>query len=55
MARIILNINGKKTAVDVDSSVSLLSVLRDSLDLTGTKYGPPAHVSLKSDALWENK
>ena len=34
-----LNINGKKTAVDVDSSVSLLSVLRDSLDLPGTKYG----------------
>ena len=40
MARVTaLNINGKKTAVDVDSSVSLLSVLRDSLDLTGTKYG----------------
>jgi aerobic-type carbon monoxide dehydrogenase small subunit (CoxS/CutS family) len=34
-----LSINGKKTAVDVDSSVSLLSVLRDTLDLTGTKYG----------------
>jgi aerobic-type carbon monoxide dehydrogenase small subunit (CoxS/CutS family) len=40
MARVTtLNINGKKTPVDVDSSVSLLSVLRDSLDLTGTKYG----------------
>jgi len=40
MARVTaLNINGKKTKVDVDSSVSLLSVLRDSLDLTGTKYG----------------
>jgi Aerobic-type carbon monoxide dehydrogenase, small subunit CoxS/CutS homologs len=40
MARVTaLNINGKKTAVDVDSSVSLLSALRDSLDLTGTKYG----------------
>ena len=34
-----LNINGKKTTVDVDSDVSLLSVLRDNLDLTGTKYG----------------
>jgi aerobic-type carbon monoxide dehydrogenase small subunit (CoxS/CutS family) len=34
-----LNINGKKTAVDVESSVMLLSVLRDYLDLTGTKYG----------------
>ena len=40
MARVTaLNINGKKTEVDVDSTVSLLSVLRDSLDLTGTKYG----------------
>src|SRR5262245_40245998 len=40
MARVTaLNINGKKTALDVDSSVSLLSVLRDSLDLTGSKYG----------------
>jgi len=40
MARVTaLNINGNKTAVDVDSSVSLLSVLRDLLDLTGTKYG----------------
>jgi len=40
MARVTaLNINGKKTEVDVDSAVSLLSVLRDSLDLTGTKYG----------------
>ena len=40
MARVTsLNINGKKTAVDVESSVMLLSVLRDYLDLTGTKYG----------------
>ena len=40
MARVTtLNINGKKTVVDVDSTVSLLSVLRDSLDLTGSKYG----------------
>jgi aerobic-type carbon monoxide dehydrogenase small subunit (CoxS/CutS family) len=34
-----LNVNGKKKSVDVDASVSLLSVLRDHLDLTGTKYG----------------
>jgi aerobic-type carbon monoxide dehydrogenase small subunit (CoxS/CutS family) len=34
-----LNVNGTKRTVDVDSSVSLLSVLRDNLDLTGTKYG----------------
>jgi aerobic-type carbon monoxide dehydrogenase small subunit (CoxS/CutS family) len=40
MARVTaLNVNGKKMTVDVDSSVSLLSVLRDDLDLSGSKYG----------------
>src|SRR3989442_16041347 len=40
MARITaLNINGKKMPVDVDSAVSLLGVLRNDLDLTGSKYG----------------
>ena len=40
MPRVIaLNVNGKRRTVDVDASVSLLSVLRDDLDLTGTKYG----------------
>jgi aerobic-type carbon monoxide dehydrogenase small subunit (CoxS/CutS family) len=40
MARVTtLNVNGKRTTVDVDPNVSLLSVLRDNLDLTGTKYG----------------
>ena len=34
-----LTVNGKKLTVDVDSQVSLLSVLRNDLDLTGTKYG----------------
>jgi len=34
-----LNVNGKKLSVDVDSSESLLIVLRDNLNLTGTKYG----------------
>ena len=34
-----LNVNGRKMAVDIDSSVSLLSVLRNDLDLTGSKYG----------------
>jgi len=34
-----LNVNGKKVTVDVDSTVSLLSVLRNDLDLTGSKYG----------------
>jgi aerobic-type carbon monoxide dehydrogenase small subunit (CoxS/CutS family) len=34
-----LNVNGKKLSVDVDSNVSLLTVLRDQLNLTGTKYG----------------
>jgi len=40
MARITtLNVNGKKITVDVDSTVSLLSVLRNDLNLTGSKYG----------------
>jgi len=34
-----LSVNGKKLSVDVDSAVSLLSVLRNDLDLTGSKYG----------------
>ena len=40
MARITtLNVSGKKMTVDVDSTVSLLSVLRNDLNLTGSKYG----------------
>jgi aerobic-type carbon monoxide dehydrogenase small subunit (CoxS/CutS family) len=35
----ILNINGKKYEVAVDPEVELLTVLRDYLDLTGSKYG----------------
>ena len=34
-----LNVNGKKLRVDVDSQTPLLYVLRDQLNLTGTKYG----------------
>lgn len=34
-----LNVNGKKLPVNVDSQASLLSVLRNELNLTGTKYG----------------
>ena len=34
-----LHINGAKLRVDADSERTLLSVLRDDLDLTGTKYG----------------
>ena len=34
-----LSVNGKKLPVNVDSQTSLLTVLRDYLDLTGTKYG----------------
>ena len=34
-----LNVNGAKLKVNVDSEKSLLSVLRDDLDLTGSKYG----------------
>src|SRR6186713_849529 len=39
MAVINLNINGKKQAVDVDPATPVLWVLRDHLDLVGTKYG----------------
>jgi aerobic-type carbon monoxide dehydrogenase small subunit (CoxS/CutS family) len=40
MARVTtLNVNGKKMTTDVDSAVSLLSVLRNDLNLTGSKYG----------------
>jgi isoquinoline 1-oxidoreductase subunit alpha len=34
-----LNVNGKKLRVDVDTQTPLLYVLRDELNLTGTKYG----------------
>ncbi len=34
-----LNVNGKKLPLNVDSQTSLLSALRDYLNLTGTKYG----------------
>ena len=34
-----LNINGKDTAVDADESTPILWALRDTLGLTGTKFG----------------
>lgn len=34
-----LHVNGSIHAIDADASSSLLSVLRDQLDLTGSKYG----------------
>jgi len=39
MAIFNLNINGKKQQVDVDPKTPMLWVLRDHLNLTGTKYG----------------
>ncbi len=40
MANVIkLHINGTVHSVDADPQTSLLSVLRDQLDLTGSKYG----------------
>ena len=39
MAIFNLNINGKKMRVDVDPATPMLWVLRDHLDLMGTKYG----------------
>ena len=34
-----LQVNGKSVRVDADGARSLLSVLRDDLELTGSKYG----------------
>lgn len=34
-----LNVNGRQARLDADAQRSLLSVLRDDLELTGTKYG----------------
>lgn len=39
MASIRLTINGRPYTVDTDPQTSLLSVLREQLDLTGSKYG----------------
>ena len=39
MAIFNLNINGKKQQVDVDPATPMLWVLRDHLNLVGTKYG----------------
>jgi aerobic-type carbon monoxide dehydrogenase small subunit (CoxS/CutS family) len=40
MARVTeLNVNGARLKVNVEGEKSLLSVLRDDLDLTGSKYG----------------
>ena len=39
MAIFKLNINGKTRQVDVDPNTPMLWVLRDHLDLVGTKYG----------------
>ena len=39
MATIHLAINGKPYTVDTDPQTSLLTVLRENLDLTGSKYG----------------
>lgn len=34
-----LNVNGRPYTIDADGDTNLLSVLRDQLDLTGSKYG----------------
>ncbi|MEY2758589.1 MAG: hypothetical protein RIR33_2367 [Pseudomonadota bacterium] len=39
MATFTLNVNGKTQTVDVDGAMPLLWVLRDKLDLKGTKFG----------------
>ena len=39
MAQITLSVNGKTHSLEVDPNTPLLWVLRESLGLTGTKYG----------------
>jgi aerobic-type carbon monoxide dehydrogenase small subunit (CoxS/CutS family) len=39
VARFVLSVNGSRREVDVDPETVLLAVLRDELDLTGSKYG----------------
>lgn len=39
MAQFKINVNGNQYEVDVDPATPMLWVLRDHLDLTGTKYG----------------
>lgn len=39
MSEIILNVNGKDRKLDVPAATPLLWALRDTLTLTGTKYG----------------
>jgi len=39
MAAINLNVNGKRHALDIDPATPLLWALRDTLGLTGTKFG----------------
>ena len=38
MSTFILNVNGENRSVEVDENTPLLWVLRDNLQLTGTKY-----------------
>jgi aerobic-type carbon monoxide dehydrogenase small subunit (CoxS/CutS family) len=40
MSRVLeIQVNGRRVSVDTDAGRPLLSVLRDDLDMTGTKYG----------------
>ena len=39
MPRYTLVVNGKRSAIDADADTPLLWVLRDNLELTGTKFG----------------
>jgi len=39
MPKVVLTINGAEHPLEVDPARTLLSVLRDDLDLTGAKYG----------------
>jgi len=43
-----LKVNGKVFAVDVEAETPLLWVIRDTIGLTGTKYGCPWRISAQA-------
>ena len=39
MPKVSINVNGRLYSIEADAQTTLLSALRDQLDLTGSKYG----------------
>jgi isoquinoline 1-oxidoreductase alpha subunit len=47
-----LHVNGQVHSVDVDSDTPLLWVLRDSVNLKGTKFGCGAGFAAPAPCIW---